>query len=226
MRLSEPRRLLLVEHEALIRVALHVLLDTVPTLKVVGDVGTAAEALTAAERLRPDLVLIDLKLPDGGGTHACHLLRGPFPALPILLLGGSDDEILQAISAGAAGYITRSSQFDHVLDAIQVVGHGGSYFSLPAAQQMLNRLSFGGQPPDAEERLARLSHPERQALILVAQGRTNREIGNLLGRSEHTIKGYVSGILFKLGVKRRSEAAAYIARLRSPLLAADDLSGA
>ena len=226
MGLGEPRRLVLVVHEALTRVALRALLDAVPTLTVVGDVGTAAEALTAVERLRPDLALVDLKLPDGGGISACRLLRGSFPTLSILLLGGSDGEMLQAISAGAAGFITRSSQLDHVVDAIQIISQGGSYFSLPESQQLLSRLSLDGQPPDADERLARLSHLERQVLLLVAQGRTNREIGNLLGRSEHTIKGYVSGILFKLGVKRRSEAVGYVARLRSSLLSASDLSGA
>ncbi len=162
---------------------------------------------------RPDVAVLDVRLPDGDGVEVCRELRSRMPELRCLMLTSfADDEALAAaIMAGAAGYLLKDLRGLGILDAVRRVGQGESLLDPFLAQRVLDRLRSG---PREDERLARLSKGERRILDLIAQGKTNRQISEELFLAERTVKNYVSNLLSKLGMKRRTEAAVFAVRMQ------------
>ena len=183
-------------------------------VEVVGEAGTAAEALARIPALRPDVAVLDVRLPDGSGVEVCREIRSQDPSLKCLILTSfADDEALfDAIMAGASGYVLKAIRGDELLSAVREVAAGKSLLDPVATARVLERLRDGG--PKQDERLARLTEQERRILSLIGDGLTNRQIGEELHLAEKTIKNYVSSLLAKLGMQRRSQAAAYVARMQ------------
>ncbi|MBX6351399.1 MAG: response regulator transcription factor [Clostridia bacterium] len=202
---------MLVDDHEVVRLGLRALLDRTPGLRVVAEAGSVAEAVAAARRERPDVVVMDVRLPDGSGVEACRQIRAENPATQVIMLTSyADDEALFAsIMAGAAGYILKQARGKAVAEAILTVSRGGSLLDPQVTERVFERLR---SPQPAATGLEALTAQERRILDRIAQGRTNREIADELHLSEKTIKHYVSSILAKLQVSRRSEAAAYLAR--------------
>jgi len=183
---------------------------------VVGDTATMTEAVEAAARLQPDVVIMDVRLPDGSGVEACRAIREARPETRgIMLTSYADDEALFAsIIAGAAGYLLKQTRGQAVVDAIEAVVAGRSLLDPDVTGKVLERVRRGRNEDPA---LASLTDQERKVLEHLAEGKTNREIGVVLFLSEKTVKNYVSRILDKLGLARRAEAAAYVAKRRPRL---------
>src|SRR5439155_10426822 len=215
MDVTRPLRLLLVDDHELVRVGLRILLEAVPEVAIAGEASSVAEAMTAVGALRPDVVVLDMRLPDGTGADACRLIRAAHPETQVLILSAFDDDIVPAIQAGASGYVLKNIHLPELLEAIRKVGHGGSFLGPVVTERVFAQLRGGVGAAGAEdERLAQLSDQERRILPLIAEGKTNREIAEALSLSEHTVKIYVSDLLSKLRCKRRSPSAALIARRR------------
>ena len=183
---------------------------------VVGDTATMTEAVEAAARLQPDVVIMDVRLPDGSGVEACRAIREARPETRVIMLTSyADDEALFAsIIAGAAGYLLKQTRGQAVVDAIEAVVAGRSLLDPDVTGKVLERVRRGRNEDPA---LASLTDQERKVLEHLAEGKTNREIGVVLLLSEKTVKNYVSRILDKLGLARRAEAAAYVAKRRPRL---------
>lgn len=212
MQRAEPLRLILVDDHELVRVGLRILLEGVPEVAIVGEASTGAEAVEVARQTRPDVVVLDMRLPDETGADACRAIRAAVPETRVLVLSAFDDDVVPAFQAGASGYVLKNVRLPELLEAIQRVGSGGEYLGAAVTGKVLERLRQGGGESGTEERLAQLSEQERKILPLIAEGKTNKEIADVLSLSEHTVKIYVSDLLGKLGCKRRSQAAALIAR--------------
>jgi two-component system response regulator DevR len=211
-----PLRVLLVDDHELVRVGLRTLLESSGQFQVIADVGSAAEAAAVTRTQDPEVIVLDVRLPDGNGVDVCRALRTVAPASRILMLSAFDDEVVPALLAGASGFVLKSINVTELLDAIRVVGHGGSYLGSDVTRRVVDRLRTNQDAPGDEDRLSQLSDQERRILPLIAEGKTNREIAQFLSLSEHTVKIYVSDLLSKLRVKRRSQAAAFIARRQVP----------
>ncbi len=188
------------------------LLEADGDLVVVGEAATAAEALTAVEAAAPDVAVLDVRLPDGDGVEVCRELRSRHPNLACLMLTSfADDEALaQAVLAGAAGYVLKQIHGTELVASIRAVAAGHSLIDSETTRRVLGELRRANAEREGVERL---THREREILELIAAGKTNREIGAELFLAEKTVKNYVSNLLAKLGMGRRSEAAAYAARL-------------
>jgi two-component system, NarL family, response regulator DevR len=206
-------RVLLVDDHEIVRNGIRSVLDNVDDIDVVGEAGTVREALSAAERLEPDVIVMDVRLGEGSGIEATREIRAKRPATRVLMLTSfADDEALFAsIMAGAAGYVLKQIQSQELVAAIRSVGQGHSLLDPVVTANVLDRLRRGKQNV-GDERLARLSAQEERVLAEVANGLTNGQIATALGLAEKTVKNYVSSILAKLEVKGRAEAAAYMAR--------------
>jgi len=206
-------RVFLVDDHEVVRRGVADLLEAEPDLEVVGEAGTAREAVARVPALAPDVVVLDVRLPDGDGVTVCRELRSRMPGLAVLMLTSfADDEALyDAILAGAAGYVLKQVRGTELVDAIRTVAAGGSTLDPRAAAQVMERLRAGAQP--REDPLAALTDQERRILALIGQGMTNRQIGAELFLAEKTIKNYVSSILAKLGMTRRVQAAVLATRL-------------
>jgi len=205
-------RVFLVDDHEVVRSGLRSLLEADDDIEVVGEAATAEEAVTRGVALGPDLAVLDVRLPDGDGIEVCRELRSRLPDLQCLMLTSfADDEALfSAIMAGASGYVLKQIRGNDLLNAVRRVGSGESLIDPAMTKRVLDRLRDG---PAHDERLDRLSDQERRVLELVAEGLTNRQIADRLYLAEKTVKNYVSSMLSKLGMGRRSEAAAYAARL-------------
>jgi DNA-binding NarL/FixJ family response regulator len=215
--MTEPFvKLLVADDHAVVRLGLKALFETVGHYVVVGEAATAAEAVEAARRRAPDVVLMDVRLADGSGIEACREIRSQRPETRVVMLTSYPDEeaVLASVTAGASGYVLKASDPDRLVEAVQVVARGGSLLDPHVTEGILERLRR--QPTHADDPLHGLSEQERNILPLLAEGKTNREIAADLCLSEHTIKSYVSNILKKLDLSRRAEAAAFIAA-RQPL---------
>ncbi len=212
-----PLRVLVVDDHELVRMGLRTLLGGAPGVEVVGEAGSVAEAIVAAHNCRPDVVLMDVRLPDGSGVEACREIRSVQPATRVLMLTSyaDDDAVFSAIVAGASGYLLKQARAQTLLDAIETVGKGGSLLDPVVTRKVLERLR--APAAQSEDKLASLSEQERKILPLIAEGKTNREIAEALYLSEHTVKNYVSDLLRKLELRRRSEAAAFFARQQGNL---------
>jgi two-component system, NarL family, response regulator DevR len=216
--MSQPVvRLLLVDDHAVLRLGLRTLFERAGDFLVVGEAETVADAIVQARTQRPDVVIADLRLPDGNGVEACREIRSERPETRVVVLTSYSDEdaVMASIVGGAAGYLLKQTPPRQLVEAIRTVARGGSLLDPAVTGMVLDRLKRAGDH-DAEDPLvvAGLSEQERNILPLIAEGKTNREIAGLLVLSERTVKTYVSNILQKLHLSRRSEAAAFAARQR------------
>jgi DNA-binding NarL/FixJ family response regulator len=211
---GQIRVFLLDDHEV-VRRGVHDLLAGEDDIEVVGEAGTAADALARIPATRPDVAVLDVRLPDGSGVEVCRDVRSRDESIRCLMLTSfSDDEALfDAIMAGASGYVLKDIRGGELLAAVRDVAAGGSLLDPVATARVLERLRGGG--PRTDDRLAHLTEQERRILELIGEGLTNRAIGERLHLAEKTIKNYVSGLLSKLGMQRRSQAAAYVARMQA-----------
>jgi len=205
-------RILLVDDHEIVRDGVKSLIDANEDMTVVAEAGTVAEAIAQAERTRPDVVVMDVRLADGSGIEATREIRARLEKTQVLMLTSfADDEALFAsIMAGASGYVLKQIRGGELVRAIREVGAGKSLLDPDVTRSVLDRLRKGKTMRD--EKLARLSAQEERILTLVARGMTNGQIGDELHLAEKTVKNYVSTILSKLEVARRAEAAAYLAR--------------
>lgn len=208
---------LLDDHEV-VRRGVHELLAGEPDIEVVGEAGTAADALARIPAARPDVAVLDVRLPDGSGVEVCREVRSADEHIRCLMLTSyADDEALfDAIMAGASGYVLKAIRGNELLTAVRDVAAGKSLLDPVATARVLERLRDGTGPKgEGDQRLAALTEQERRILDLIGEGLTNRAIGERLHLAEKTIKNYVSSLLAKLGMQRRSQAAAYVARLQA-----------
>src|ERR1700675_3379065 len=207
-----PLRGVLVDDHEDVRNGIKSLLEQTPDVSVVGEAGTVKDAIARVEWARPDVVIMDVRLPDGSGIEATREIRARLPKTQVLMLTTfADDEALFAsIMAGAAGYVLKQIKGADLVRAVQAVGSGQSLLDPAVTKGVLDRLRKGKHLKD--ERLARLSAQEERILEMIADGKTNREIGDKLHLAEKTVKNYVTSIMSKLEVARRAEAAAYLAR--------------
>jgi two-component system response regulator DevR len=207
-------RLLVVDDHPVFRFGLTSLVRTVPGMEVVGEGTTSHEAIDLAERLRPDVVLMDVRLRVGSGVEACREIRTRQPQIHVLMLSSFSDEsaVISSLLAGAAGYVLKEADPSRLIDAIERVARGESLLDPTATSALLGwlRRSEGTDPGDP---LAGLTVQERNILPLIAEGKMNREIASALSLSEHTVKTYISNVLQKLQMTRRSELAAFVTRL-------------
>jgi two-component system, NarL family, response regulator DevR len=204
---------MLVDDHEVVRNGVRALLDASDDIVVTAEAGSVREAIDEAERTRPDVVVMDVRLADGSGIEATREIRARRPKTQVLMLTSfADDEALFAsIMAGAAGYVLKQVRGGELVRAIRAVGEGQSLLDPAVTSAVLDRLRKGKHLLK-DEKLARLSPQEERILTGVAAGKTNREIGDELHLAEKTVKNYVSSILSKLEVARRAEAAAYLAR--------------
>jgi DNA-binding NarL/FixJ family response regulator len=203
----------LVDDHEIVRRGVRDLVSADASLEVVVEAGTVAEALAVIPAVRPQVAVLDVRLPDGDGVTLCRDLRSAMPALRVLMLTSfaDDDALYDAILAGAAGYVLKQLHGDELLDAVRTVGSGGSLLDPAVTGQVLDRLRH---PPQADKRLAMLTEQERRVLDLMADGLTNRQIAAEMFLAEKTVKNYVSAIFAKLGLERRAQAAVYGASVR------------
>ena len=209
-----PVRVFLLDDHELVRRGVGDLLVAEDDLEVVGEAGTVEEALGRIPAARPDVAVLDVRLGDGaetGGIEVCREIRSTHPEIAcVILTSFADDEALfAAIMAGAAGYVLKQIRGTDLVTAIRRVASGESLLDPSVTARVLERL----RTPRREDPLAALTPQERRILDLIAEGRTNRQIGEVMFLAEKTVKNYVSNLLSKLGMARRSEAAAYAARL-------------
>jgi len=210
---APPTRVMIVDDHEVVREGLRTLLGKQKTLSIVGEAATLKDAVETAARVRPDVVIMDVRLADGSGIEACRAIREARPQTGVIMLTSyADDEALFAsIIAGASGYLLKDAKSQTVLDAVAAVAQGRSLLDPTITGKVLERVRKG---PDEDPGFASLTDQERKVLGHVAEGKTNREIGEVMFLSEKTVKNYVSRILDKLGLARRAEAAAYMAKRR------------
>lgn len=207
-------RVFLVDDHEIVRRGIAELIDRESDLEVVGEAGTVRDALGRVAATQPDIVVLDVRLPDGSGIDLCRAIRSAHPDLPCLMLTAYDDDeaSVTAVLAGAAGYVLKDIRGQNLIDGIRRVAAGGTLISAAVSARVRAGLtepvsSLPGDPAD-------LTLRERQVLELIADGLTNRQIGESLGLAEKTVKNYVSELLAKLGMERRTQAAVYAAERR------------
>jgi len=204
-------RVLLVDDHEVVRTGLKALLDAQDDITVVGEAGTAKDAVRRVGYDAPDLVVMDVRLPDGSGVDACRTIRTRWPDVSVLILTSFADQeaLMSAILAGASGYVLKRVDTDGIVESVRRAGRGESLLDPDMTERLFAKLR-GGSSEDPL--IAKLSPQERRILALVAEGKTNRQIAEELFLAEKTVKNYVSNLLAKMGMSRRSEAAAYAAR--------------
>lgn len=211
-----PTRVFLVDDHEVVRRGLRDLIDDEPDMEVVGEAATAEQGLARGLALRPDVAVLDVRLPDGDGIGVCRELRSGLPGLACLMLTSFDDEdaLLDAIMAGAAGYVLKQINGSDLVAAIRTVATGQSMLD-PATTARLMRSLRGPEERKSpeDERLAALSEREHSVLELIGEGLTNRQIAHRLYLSEKTVKNHISRLLGKLGVERRVQAAVIAAHV-------------
>ncbi len=212
--MAETLKIELVDDHEVVRQGLKALLDAEDGISVVGEAGTVAEAIRRVGYDSPDVVVLDVRLPDGSGIEACREIRARWPDIKVLMLTSfADDEALfSSIMAGASGYVLKQIKGSDLIESVRKVGRGESLLDPEMTERVFRRIR--GEEPD-DPLLARLSNQERKILDLIAEGLTNREIAERMFLAEKTVKNYVSNVLAKLDMSRRSEAAAYAARLEA-----------
>ena len=206
---------LLDDHE-LVRQGLRTVLEAAGDIEVAGEAGSAAEALVRIPAVQPQVAILDVRLPDGDGVSVCREIRSAImpPPACLMLTSYSDDEALfGAIMAGASGYLLKQISGMDLVSAVRTVAAGGSMLDAQVTATVMSRLR--GETGVADPRYALLSPQEQRVLELIAKGHTNREIARQLYLAEKTVKNYVSSVLHKLGLQRRTEAAVYAERRRS-----------
>ena len=203
----------LVDDHEVVRRGVADLMEADPELTVVGEASTVSEALTRIPAVRPDVAVLDLRLPDGNGVELCRELRSRMPGLRCLILSSYTDEqaMLDAILAGAGGYVVKDVRGMELVSAVRQVGAGKSLLDNRAASALMSRLRDEAAPAGV---VSRLSEQERKLLDLIGEGLTNREIAERMFLAEKTVKNYVSRLLHKLGMQRRTQAAVLATSLR------------
>jgi DNA-binding NarL/FixJ family response regulator len=202
---------LLDDHE-IVRRGVRELLEAEPDLVVVGEAGTATSALARIPALRPDVAVLDVRLPDGDGVSVCREIRSRMPEVACLMLTsfGDDDALFDAIMAGAAGYVLKQIRGTDLVGAVRTIAAGESMLDPEAASRVMKRMRDQAVRSDP---LSGLTEQERRILELIGEGLTNRQIGERMFLAEKTVKNYVSALFAKLGMERRTQAAAYAARI-------------
>ena len=212
-RYSGPmHRVLLVDDHEIVRQGLRALVDAQTDMEVVGEAGTSEDAVKRTGFDSPDIVVLDVRLPDGSGVEACREIRERFPDTRVLMLTSFADEdaLMAAIMAGASGYVLKRVGGDELITSIRRVAAGESLLDPEMVGHLFDRLRTGGA---SDPLLDKLSDQERKILTFIAEGMTNREIAAEMFLAEKTVKNYVSNMLAKMGMSRRTEAAAYMARI-------------
>jgi DNA-binding NarL/FixJ family response regulator len=206
---------LIVDDHEVVREGLRALLKRRPQLAVVGEADSVASAVAEAKKTRPDVVIMDVRLPDGSGVEACRDIRADHPETRVIMLTSyADDEaVFASIMAGASGYLLKQTQGQTLVEAIGRVMRGESLLDPAVTQRVLERVRSAGSKKDDE--LSLLSEQEQKILDLISEGKTNKEIAAEVYLSDKTVKNYVSSILSKLNLRRRSEAAAFIAERKA-----------
>ncbi|HET7142222.1 MAG TPA: response regulator transcription factor [Candidatus Limnocylindria bacterium] len=208
-----PLRVMVVDDHEVVRQGLVALLSRRDGFEVVAEAGTVAEAVANAKRFEPDLVVLDVRLPDGSGIEACREIRSELPATKVVMLTSYPDEeaVLSAIIAGASGYLLKQVRGRDLVNALESVGRGDSLLDPAITERVLERVRRVASGAQRDE-LADLTAQERRILMLVADGKTNKEIAAEIFLSDKTVKNYVSSVLAKLNLQRRAQAAAFVAR--------------
>ncbi len=209
---SDQIRVFLMDDHEIVRRGLADLIGLERDMEVVGEAGSTKDALIRIPAAKPDVAVLDVRLPDGSGVEVCRDIRSSMPEVHCLMLTSyADDEALfDAIMAGASGYVLKEIRGNDLIDAIRQVAGGKSLLDPQATQRVLDRLRNGEKHDD---RLDVLSDQERRILDLIGEGMTNRQIGEAMHLAEKTVKNYVSSLLAKLGMERRTQAAAFVARM-------------
>jgi DNA-binding NarL/FixJ family response regulator len=204
------QRILLVDDHEVVRLGLKSLLERHPQFEVVGEAGSAREALEQVTELNPDVVVMDIRLPGTSGIEACEQIVNQFPNTRVIMLTSyAEDEMLfSAIRAGASGYILKQIGSEDLIKALESVGRGDALLDPAVTQRVFQEVRRAVKEEEASA-FVHLSQQEKHVLLLVSEGKTNREIAKLLFLGEGTVRNYVSSILSKLGVNNRAEAAAY-----------------
>lgn len=204
-----PIRVFIVDDHEVVRRGLTQLLEAESDIRVAGEAGTAAEALARVPAVRPDVAVLDVRLPDGDGVEVCRELRSALPGLACLILTSfaDDDALYRAILAGASGYVLKQIRGNEIVSAVRTVAAGGSLLDPVTTTRVLQRLRDQAERPEPGNPYAALTEQERRVLELIGEGLTNRQIGERLFLAEKTVKNYVSSILAKLGLQRRTQAA-------------------
>ena len=212
---GRPFRLLVVDDHEVVRQGLVALLDRRPNFQVVAEAGTVEEALAQAHLHQPDIVIMDVRLPDGSGVEACREIRADLPDTRVVMLTSfpDDEAVLSAIVAGAAGYLLKQIRARDLIAGLEAVGRGESLLDPAVTERVLARVRQIASG-EIHDELAGLTPQERKILLLVAEGMTNKAIAAEIFLSDKTVKNYVSSILAKLNLERRAQAAAFVARHR------------
>jgi DNA-binding NarL/FixJ family response regulator len=207
---TKPLRLLLVDDHEITRLGLRTLLEGCPSFEIAGEASSVAEALESVVRLKPDLVLLDVRLADGSGIEVCRRLqRLDLDTKVLMLTSFADDNIvLDAIAAGADGYLLKEIHGERLIQAIQDVAAGRSILDPAVTRRVMSRVSNPASL-SSKSKLDMLSAQERKVVALVSEGKTNKEIGHELGLSDKTVKNYLSNAMEKLNLSRRAQAAAF-----------------
>ncbi|MFI6560191.1 response regulator [Streptomyces sp. NPDC050534] len=206
---DSPIRVFLLDDHEVVRRGVRDLLDNEPDIEVIGEAGTVAQALVRVPALRPQVAVLDIRLPDGDGVSVCRELRSAMPELACLMLTSFDDEeaLLDSIMAGASGYVLKQIQGSDLVSAVRTVAAGQSLLDPSATAKLMARLRGGRQQEEKLDELQGLTGREREILDLIGEGLTNRQIGLRLYLAEKTVKNHISRMLAKLGVERRIQAA-------------------
>ena len=216
---QHPIRVFLLDDHEVVRRGVTDLLDAEPDISVVGDAATVEHALVRCVALRPDVAVLDVRLPDGDGITVCRELRSQMPELACLMLTSFDEEdaLLDAIMAGASGYVLKQIRGSDLVQAVRTVASGQSMLDAATTARLMRSLRADpAETPTVSTELASLSPRERDILALIGDGLTNREIGKSLYLSEKTVKNHISRLLAKLGVQRRVQAAVLASQLEQP----------
>ncbi|MBD9724128.1 response regulator [Streptomyces caniscabiei] len=206
---DSPIRVFLLDDHEVVRRGVRDLLNDEPDISVIGEAGTVEQALVRVPALRPQVAVLDVRLPDGDGITVCRELRSRMPDLACLMLTSFDDEeaLLDSIMAGASGYVLKQIRGSDLVSAVRTVAAGQSLLDPSATARLMARLRQGPQEEQAPEALPGLTAREREILALIGEGLTNRQIGGRLFLAEKTVKNHISRLLAKLGVERRVQAA-------------------
>jgi DNA-binding NarL/FixJ family response regulator len=211
-RTSDQIKVFLLDDHEIVRKGVRDLLEAEPDIEVIGEAGTAESALARIPALRPDVAVLDVRLPDGDGVTVCREIRSRMPEVACLMLTsfGDDEALFDAIMAGAAGYVLKQIRGTDLVGAVRTVASGQSLLDPQAASRVMARMRDRTRHSDP---LAGLADQEKRILELIGEGLTNRQIGERMFLAEKTVKNYVSAVFAKLGMERRTQAAAFAARV-------------